>query len=236
MAALLAAVQLTVFAASSLGNAFQELGALFEKEHPGVTVAFNFAGSQELRTQVERGARADVFASADERQLRMLAGEGLSESPAIFARNQPVLVVPRGNPAGVHGLLDLPRARRIVVGAASVPIGAYAEQVLDAASARYGRQFRRAVEARIASRELNVRQVLAKVSLGEADAGIVYRTDALGARPAVEMLPLPAELTPLAEYPVAALREAPQPELARAFVRLLLSEAGRAILARYGFQ
>jgi molybdate transport system substrate-binding protein len=227
--ALLAVAQLTVFAASSLRDAFQDLGRNLEQQHPGTSVSFNFAGSQELRTQVEHGARADVFASADPRTLRALAGGGLALEPQVFARNEPVIVVPAGNPAGIHSLADLPRARRLVVGAPEVPIGEYTVRILEAASRRYGPAFGAAVESRVASRELNVRQVLAKVALGEADAAIVYRTDALASRGAVEV-------NVVAEYPIAVLRGAPQAGLARAFVELVLSSAGRAVLARHGFQ
>jgi len=235
MGAWLLAAQLTVFAASSLGEAFTELGGLFEQEHPGVTVAFNFAGSQELRTQLEHGARADVVASADKRQMQALVAARLAGTPSIFARNEPVLVVPRGNPAGIHDLADLPRARRIVLGAEVVPIGAYSARVLAAAAARYGARYGQAVEERISSRELNVRQVLAKVKLGEADAGIVYRTDAIAAGGTVEAIPLPAGLAARAEYPIAVVRGAPEPKWADGFVRLVLSPAGRAVLARHGF-
>jgi molybdate transport system substrate-binding protein len=234
--ALLAAAQLTVFAASSLRDAFQQLGQRFEEEHPGVAVAFNFAGSQELRTQLEHGARADVAAFADEAQFRTLASAGLVGPSSIFAHNQLALVVPRGNPSAILGLQDLPRARRIVVGDPSVPIGSYTLRLLDAASARYGAGFRQMVEARVSSRELNVRQVLAKVSLGEADAAVVYRSDALAARGTVEPVPIPPELNLDARYPIAALRNAPQPELAAAFIRLVLSFDGRDVLARHGFQ
>jgi len=234
--ALLAVAQLTVFAASSLRDAFQDLGRNLEQQHPGTSVSFNFAGSQELRTQVEHGARADVFASADPRTLRALAGAGLALEPQVFARNEPVIVVPAGNPAGIHSLADLPRARRLVVGAPEVPIGEYTVRILEAASRRYGPAFGAAVESRVASRELNVRQVLAKVALGEADAAIVYRTDALASRGAVEVISIPPELNVVAEYPIAVLRGAPQAGLARAFVELVLSPAGQAVLARHGFQ
>jgi len=234
--ALLAAAQLTVFAASSLRDAFQDLGRIFEQEHPGTSLSFNFAGSQELRTQVEHGARADVLASADPRTLRALAGAGLSLEPQVFARNEPVIVVPVGNPAGIDALVDLPRARRLVVGAPEVPIGEYTVRILEAASRRYGPAFGAAVESRVASRELNVRQVLAKVALGEADAAIVYRTDALASRGAVEVISIPPQLNVVAEYPIALLRGAARPGLARAFVELVLSSAGQAVLARHGFQ
>jgi len=225
-----------VFAASSLRDAFQDLGRNLEQQHPGTSVSFNFAGSQELRTQVEHGARADVFASADPRTLRALAGAGLALEPQVFARNEPVIVVPAGNPAGIHSLADLPRARRLVVGAPEVPIGEYTVRILEAASRRYGPAFGAAVESRVASRELNVRQVLAKVALGEADAAIVYRTDALASRGTAEVISIPSELNVVAEYPIAVLRDAPRPGLARAFVELVLSPAGKAVLARHGFQ
>jgi molybdate transport system substrate-binding protein len=234
--ALLAAAQLTVFAASSLREAFQELVRTFEQENPGASVVFNFAGSQELRTQIEHGARPDVVATADPKTIRALADAGLAEHGRVFARNEPVIVVPAGNPAGIHSLADLPRARRLVVGAPEVPIGAYTVQILAAASRRYGAGFRAEVEARIASRELNVRQVLAKVALGEADAAIVYRTDALASRGSAEVVTIPAELNVAAEYPIAALRGAVLPSLARAFVELVLSATGKAVFARHGFQ
>jgi len=117
-----------------------------------------------------------------------------------------------------------------------VPIGEYTVRILEAASRRYGPAFGAAVESRVASRELNVRQVLAKVALGEADAAIVYRTDALASRGAVEVISIPPELNVVAEYPIAVLRGAPQAGLARAFVELVLSSAGQAVLARHGFQ
>jgi len=232
----IAAAELVVFAASSLRDAFEELGRRFESSQAAAKVVFNFAGSQELRTQIEHGAGADVFASADGGQLRPLEAAGLIDAPRIFARNEPVIVVPAGNPAGIGGLQDLPRAQRIVLGAPEVPIGSYALRILDAASALYGPAFAKAVGAHVASRELNVRQVLAKVRLGEADAAIVYRTDALAARDTVEAISIPRQVNALAEYPIAALRGARDPAMARAFVELVLSPGGRAILSRFGFQ
>src|SRR5438105_1378965 len=234
--ALIGAAQLTVFAASSLRDAFEELGRRFEASRPAVKVVFNFAGSQDLRTQFEHGAGADVFASAGERHLRALESAGLVEAPRVFARNEPVIAVPAGNPAQVSGLRDLPRAQRIVLGAQEAPIGAYSLRILDAASKLYGQDFRQAVEARVASRELNVRQVLAKVRLGEADAAIVYRTDALAARDSIEVISIPREVNVPAEYPIATLRAAHDPAVARAFVDLALSPEGRAVLSRFGFQ
>ena len=230
-----AARELVVFAAASLREAFAELGRSFEQSHPGTKVAFHLAGSQELRTQIENGAPGDVFASADQKQMQALLDGRLAAAPKVFARNEPVLVVPAGNPAGIHGLEDLPEAQRIVVGAPEVPIGAYTLRILDAASRTYGAGFRARVEARVASRELNVRQVLAKVRLGEADAAIVYRTDAAAAGSEVQVIPLPEGVNVVAEYPVAVLTRAKQPALAREFVDLLLSAPGQEKLARFGF-
>jgi molybdate transport system substrate-binding protein len=228
--------ELVVFAATSLREVFTELGADFMKEHPGVRVSLSFAGSQDLRLQLEQGASADLFASADVRHAKALEDEGLALQGRVFARNQLALVVPRGNPAGLHALRDLPRAKRIVLGALQVPVGAYTAQMLAAADAAYGGQFATMVEGHVVSREANVRQVLAKVALGEADAAVVYRTDAAEAAPgSIEQLEIPAALNRTTEYPVEPLRAARNPQLARAFVELLLSPAGQARLARRGF-
>jgi molybdate transport system substrate-binding protein len=216
--------ELLVFAAASLREPLEALAADFEAE-TGAAVRLNLAGSQELRVQLEHGARADVFASADLRHLDGLAAAGLVEPGRTFARNRPVIVVPRGNPAGVRTFADLGRAERVVVGAPEVPIGAYTARMLERAG----------IAPRVVSRELNVRQVLAKVVLGEADAGIVYRSDARSAGDKVETVAIPDEIVVIAEYPVAVARRARQPELARRFVDLLLSDEGRRRLAAAGF-
>src|SRR3954469_18053734 len=210
-----ASPELTVFAAASLRESFAELGKQFEAKHPGTRVSFNLAGSQELRTQIENGAPADVFAPADQKHMQALVAEKVAAEPRIFAHNEAVVVVPRSNPAGVTTLKDLPKAKRIVVGVPEVPIGAYTLRILDGASKRYGGDFRSKVEANLASRELNVRQVLAKVGLGEADAAIVYRTDAAAAKDKVEVIPIPPDLNVVAEYPIAVLTKAQQPALAK---------------------
>lgn len=231
-----AARELTVFAAASLREAFAELGSAFEREHPQTKVIFSLAGSQELRTQIEHGAPADVFASADWKHMQALVAAKLASAPRKFTSNEPVVVVPRDNPAGVKTLADLPRAQRIVVGAPEVPIGAYTVRILEAASKRYGVAFGNTVQAHIVSRETNVRQVLSKVALGEADAAIVYRTDAQASKGGVVVVSIPQELNVVAEYPVAVLDHAREPELARAFVDLLLSAAGQETLGRFGFR
>jgi molybdate transport system substrate-binding protein len=226
---------LTVFAAASLRDVFGSLGATFEREHPGVKTQFNFAGSQELRLQIEQGAPADVFASADIRHMDAAHKAGLVDAPKLFATNAPVIVVPADNPARVESLVDLARVRRLVTGTPEVPIGRYTLQILDKAKSQYGADFPTRVQARVVSRELNVRQVLTKVMLGEADAGIVYRTDAASAGDKVRIVEIPAELNVVAEYPIAALVRAPNAELARAWVALLTGPKGQAALERAGF-
>lgn len=227
--------ELLVFAASSLRESFEALAPAFEKAHPGVKVRLNLAGSQELRTQLEQGAHADVFASADAKNMELLRQQGLVGTPVVFARNLPVIVVPKGNPAGIRGLVDLPKTKRLVVGAPEVPIGAYTLKIFEAAATKYGADFRANVAASVASRELNVRQVLAKVALGEADAGIVYRTDSRAAKEKVEVIAIPTELNVQAEYPIAAVVTSRQAVLARAWVELVLSPAGQRALSASGF-
>src|SRR5262252_11233723 len=157
--------ELVVFEAASLKDVFAKLAASFEKDNAGVKVVANAAGSQELRAQIEHGAAADVLASADQKHMDALAAQSLVVSPTTFACNEPVIVVRTGLAPPIKALADLPRAERIVVGTPEVPIGAYTLQILQKAAARLGADFPNRVEAKVASRELNVRQVLAKVVL-----------------------------------------------------------------------
>jgi molybdate transport system substrate-binding protein len=223
--------ELTVFAAASLRESLEDLAKTFEAKNPGVKVHLNLAGSQELRTQIENGARVDVFASADQKHMAALVKANMVAAPRVFARNTPVIIVPRDNPAKVTAFDQLPKAKKIVIGVPEVPIGAYTLQILD----RAGADFKQKVVANVASRELNVRQVLAKVGLGEADAGVVYRTDAIAAKDRVEIIEIPAKVNVVAEYPVAVLTKAPEAAAARAFVDLLLSADGQKRLSAAGF-
>ena len=224
--------RLVVFAAASLRDVFGELGRELERRRPGLEVTFDFAGTQALRARLEHGAPADVFASADPRHMDALAREGRVGPPVLFARNALVIVVPARS--HVRAIGDLPSAERIVLGAREVPIGRYSEQVLDRASATLGADFRQRVEARVVSRELNVRQVLARVSLGEADAGIVYRTD-VGSAPDVRVIEIPDGMSVIADYPIAVVTGAIHPALAREWIELVLSPEGQQALARAGF-
>jgi len=172
---------LTVYAAASLTDAFRDLGRTLEAAHPGLTVRFNFAGSQQLALQIEQGAPADVFASADQRWMSYAAEKGLvAGESAIFARNRLVAIVPRTNPARIGGLPDLARrGTKVVVAAEAVPAGKYSREALEKLSTAPGfpPEYARRVLANVVSQEENVKAVVAKVQLGEADAGLVYRSD-----------------------------------------------------------
>jgi molybdate transport system substrate-binding protein len=226
--------ELVVFAAASLDGAFSELLVHFKAAYPEGTIAMHFAGTQELRTQIEHGARADVLASADTRHMAALVDARAMSAPVLFARNEPVIVVAKDSKAAVAGLADLATVPRLVVGGPEVPIGRYTEQILARADAATPGQ-KAAIEARIVSRELNVRQVLTKVSLGEADAGIVYRTDAVAAGDEVTVVDIPAASNVVAEYPIAVATGARDPALAAAFVAFVTSPAGQDILRKHGF-
>lgn len=234
---------LVVFAATSLAEPFAEIGAQFERERPGVRVAFSFAGSQQLRAQIAQGAPADVFASADEAQIDRARAAGLvvPETP-IFARNRLVVVTPASGSARVVELADLARpGLKVVLAQSEVPAGAYAREALSrlAADPRYGRDFAERVAANVVSEESNVKQVLAKVQLAEADAGWVYATDvtpaALAGPRAVRTVEVPDRYNVLASYPIGVVAGTRQPELARAFVAYVLSEPGQTALRRHGF-
>jgi molybdate transport system substrate-binding protein len=227
---------LVVFAAASLREAFQKMADNFEKAHPGVKVRLNFAGSQELRVQIEHGARADVFASADNKHMQALQGQKLVGEARVFARNEPVVIVPAGNPAKLAKFVDLPKAERIVVGVPEVPIGAYTEMILTNAERLYGADFRKKVVAHVRSRELNVRQVLTKVSLGEADAGVVYKTDAMSAQNKVTAIEIPDTVNVIADYPIAVVAGAPQLDLAKEWLATVLGSEGQQILRATGFR
>lgn len=193
--------RLVVFAASSLTNAFEECEVLFEAEHPGVDVLLSTAGSQALRTQIEHGAAADVFASANLTHVAMLREAGLVGESQPLAQNRLVIAVPLDNPAGIRSFQDLPKASRIVIGNPQVPLGEYTRESLEMAGQS---GFAQSVLAQVVSEEPNARLVLAKVALGEADAAVVYRTDALG-RDDVEVIEIPDSASPPINYAIAVV-------------------------------
>lgn len=228
--------QLVVFAAASLTDAFGEIGRAFEKSHPGVTVKFNFGGSQQLRTQIEQGMSADVFASANQKYMQELVAKGLVEPPRDFTANTLTVIVPKNNPAGIKSAADLANKGKLVLAAPDVPIGKYSRQALEKLATLYGSDYPKQVEKRVVSQETTVRQVVAKVALGEADAGIVYVTDINSSyRDKLDTIPFPQEANVRATYPIAVVKDSKQAGLARELVNLILSPDGQKILAKYGF-
>jgi len=230
---------LTVFAAASLTGSFGELGKNFEATHAGVTVKINFGGSQILSTQIIQGAAADVFASANQSEMDKLVAANLvgQGTPKDFVTNVMEIILPANNPANLQTLQDLAKpGLKLVLEDKSVPAGTYSLTILDNLSkdASYGADFKTKVLANVASYETDVKQVVAKVQLGEADAGIAYVTDAIAA-PTLKTIVIPANFNVIAKYPIAALNNAPQPELAAAFVAYVLSVDGQATMKKWGF-
>jgi molybdate transport system substrate-binding protein len=228
---------LMVFAAASLTNAFEELGTAFEAAHPGVTVKFNFGGSQALRTQIEQGAQADVFASANAKEMDLLVtGKFVAPgSPKIFLTNRLVVILPAKNPAGLKNLAGLAgKGVKLVLAAKEVPVGNYSLQTLEKLEKILGPGFKDQVLKNVVSYEGDVKQVVAKVQLGEADAGLVYSSDTVAAA-GLQQLEIPAESNVVAQYPLAVLTQTQSPELARAFTAFVLSEDGQSVLQKWGF-
>lgn len=236
--ALISPRTLTVFAASSLTNAFNDIGKAFEAAHPGVTVTFNFAGSQTLREQVIQGARADVIALASLQEMHALGGIQLvdaAESKRIFASNKMVVILPPGNPAKIAGLQDLARpGLKLILAGEPVPAGKYARVILQNLNKDYGAGFNQKVLANVVSNEENVRQVVSKIELGEGDAGIVYVSDA-SATPDILTLEIPADANDPAQYPIAALHDSANRDLAEAFIGYVLAPDGQSLLKKWGF-
>jgi molybdate transport system substrate-binding protein len=232
--------ELTVFTAASLTGAFSEIGQLYENE-TGTSVAFNFDGSQALRTQIGNGAYADVFASANNKQMNALRSLGLmnNSSVSIFTRNKLSLIVPKDNPAGISNLFDLAKPGvKIVIGTKDVPVGDYALQIINKLgnNSAYGPEYKEMVLANIISQETNVNYVVTKIALGEADAGFAYVSDItedLSSR--VDKIDIPDEYNIIAEYPMGILNESKYPAEAEEFIDLVKSEEGRAVLDKYGF-
>jgi molybdate transport system substrate-binding protein len=217
----------TVFAAASLTESFEEITRAFQDANPDTTVDLVFAASSRLAGQIASGAPADVFASASPVHMdAMVTGGFAGDEPATFAENELVIAVESGNPLGITGLRDLGRDGLVVVLAApEVPAGDYARTALAAAG----------VSVSPASLETSVKAVVAKVAMGEADAGIVYRTDVLSADGSVDVVTIPGHHNVEATYPIVVLADAAEPAAARSFVAFVLSEEGAAILERFGF-
>lgn len=221
----------TVFSAASLSGAFESIGEAFESANPDVTVVFNFAASSDLAAQITEGAPADVFASADLSNMTKLVDAklidaGASAGPAVFATNSLEIVVAPGNPLGIAGVADLVDPDLILVTCApEVPCGTYAGQIFENAG----------IIVTPDSYEENVKAVVNKVVLGEADAGIAYATDVIAAADDASGVGIPADIDVVAEYPIAVTGDAPNPTAAAAFVQFVLGEPAQQILTGFGF-
>ncbi|WP_433011175.1 molybdate ABC transporter substrate-binding protein [Kribbella sp. CA-294648] len=213
-----------VFAAASLTGTFTQLGKDFEAAHPGVKVVFNFAGSSALAQQINQGAPADVFASASPKNLDQVKDKG---TPKTFARNKLEIAVPKGNPAGIKGLADFTdKNRKLALCAEQVPCGAAAKKVFEAAK----------LTPEPDSLEQDVKAALTKVTLGEVDAALVYKTDILAAKAKVDGIPFPEADQAVTDYPIAALTTSKNPTTAAAFVTYVLSPAAQKVLTTAGFE
>ncbi|MCX5609586.1 molybdate ABC transporter substrate-binding protein [Streptomyces sp. NBC_00047] len=219
------AANLTVLAASSLTDVFKTAGAAYEKAHPGTKVTFSFAGSQELAAQVKQGAPADALVTADTKTMDGLKGE--TGDAKIIAKNRLVIAAGKGNPFKIAALKDLADTKiKVVLAAPEVPVGRYSKEILD----------KQGVTVKPVSQEPNVRAVLSKVELGEADAGLVYKTDSAKSGDKVVAVDIPDDQNAVASYPAAALKQSKNPEAAAAFVAWLSTPEAQKILQDAGFQ
>jgi len=232
--------EITVFTAASLTGAFSEIGGIFENE-TDIHAVFNFDGSQALRTQIENGAYADVFASANKKQMNALKNGGLmnNSSIIIFAKNKISLIVPKDNPAKIESISDLAKPGiKIVMGTKDVPVGDYALQIIDKLGndSSYGQDYKTKVLSNVISQETTVNYVVTKVALGEADVGFAYVSDVtedLASK--VDKIEIPDEYNIIAEYPMGLLQESKYPTEGMEFMNLVMSDKGKAVLEKYGF-
>jgi molybdate transport system substrate-binding protein len=218
---------ITVFAAASLTDSFNEIGSAFTQGNPDTKVTFSFDASSALVIQITEGAPADVFASADTSNMDKLTGAGLNGTePAIFATNLLAIIVPAGNPKGITGVADLAKPDvKVVLCAPEVPCGKYAQQILTSAN----------VTVTPVSYAQNVKGVVTPVTAGEADAGIVYVTDVIAAGDKAEAVDIPADINVVASYPIATVKASTKQDVDEAFIDFVLGDEGQAILKEYGF-
>jgi molybdate transport system substrate-binding protein len=232
---------LVILAAASLTEPFTEIAPLFEAAHPGVRISFNFSSSHQLAQQLANGSPADIFASANQKQMDIAVEAGrIGPGRAVpFVRNRLVAIVPHQNPARIVTLQDLAQpGLKMILASKEIPVGQYSLEFLEKAAVdpAFAPNYQDQVIQNIVSYEDNVKAVLTKVVLGEADAGIVYISDITSENAArVRQIDIPDHLNVIAIYPVAVISDSRSPILAQAFVDLLLSQEGQAILARYGF-
>jgi molybdate transport system substrate-binding protein len=229
-------VTLNVFAAASLTAAFGEIKTKYEAANPNVTVTYNFAGSNTLATQITQGAPADVFASADTKNMEKV--NTLVNTPQTFAKNKVVVIIPANNPGNIKTLHDLAnKGVKIAVAGPSVPVGNYTLEVLSkmGQSSEYGPAYESAVKANFVTQETSVSGVVQKVELGEVDAGYVYVSDAFSAGSKVSSIDIPDQFNILADYPIATVKDSKNLSTAESYVQYVLSPDGQAILAKFHF-
>jgi molybdate transport system substrate-binding protein len=219
----------------------EEIGSAYENSS-GILVIFNFDGTQVLRTQVEEGAYADVFVSANNKHMDILQAEELmiDDTIQIFTRNSLAIIVPKENPAGILNLTDLARPKvKIVMGTKEVPVGSYALELLDnlANDSAFGPEYREQVLSNVVSYETNVNYVVSKVALGEADCGFVYKSDVTpGFAPRISKIEIPEEYNVMAEYSIGVMSQSEVPESAKDFIGFVRSPEGMTILEKHGFE
>ncbi|WP_166179397.1 molybdate ABC transporter substrate-binding protein [Rubrobacter tropicus] len=230
---------LTVLAASSLTDAFGELEKRFEERNPGVEVRQSFESSSTLLAQIQQGAPADVFASASEEEMETATKEGLVEGETrVFVKNREIVMVPKDNPANIQDFRDVAKPGvRLVLAQEDVPAADYAVEILGKANNEYGGDFKQDVLSNVVSREADVRASVNRVVVGDADATFGYASDYTpDIRDRVEVVPIPPDLNIIATYPIAALEDAEEPDLAREWVDLVTGEEGQRVLDKWGFE
>jgi len=230
---------LSVFAASSLTDAFGDLAGIFEERNPGVEVRQSFESSSTLLTQIQQGAPADVFASAAEEEMDTAMKDGLvAEKPRIFVKNREVVMVPKDNPAGIQSMRDVAKPGvKLVLAEDGVPAADYALDILGKANGEYGSGFKKDVLSNVVSREADVRASVNRVVVGDADVTFGYASDYTpDIRDRVEVIQIPPDLNIIATYPVAALKDAEEPGLAKEWVELVTSEEGQRVLEKWNFE
>ncbi len=227
--------EVTVFAAASLNDAFNDIAEAFQAQNEGAQVIFNFGGSSQLAAQLGEGADADVFASANEAQMANAvdAGRVAAGTEQLFVSNRLTVVVPADNPAAINAFEDLAQPGvQLILAVGGVPVRDYTDEIVAAMPAGFQEQF----YGNLASEEDNVRQVSAKIALGEADAGVVYTSDVTpDIAGQVQQIAIPDEQNVVATYPIAPIVDAPNPELAQRFIDFVLGADGQVILSKWGF-
>jgi molybdate transport system substrate-binding protein len=230
---------LQVFAAASLTDAFKELATKFEERHPGVEVRTNFAGSSTVLAQIQQGAPADVFASADKEKMDTAVGEGLvAGSPQTFVKNAEVVTIPNDNPASIKQFRDLAQSDvDLVLAQENVPVADYAVDILENATPTLGDNFKEDVLEELVSREADTRAAINRVALGEADATFSYSSDVTpDVREKVKSVEIPEKFNVIPTYPIAVTKRSDNPDLARKWVEFVLSDGGQKVLKKWGFQ